>query len=157
MGKFGDLAFAPLPVQEKPRFGPCIKVSVLTGGGIKLSLNAEAYAAFNKPDALAVQTASDGDANYLKLAPAPLGQGWPLFEREAPKKDGGRPSASCRIAVHPWRPGLIHRAEEAEVEWDGATAVLKLPDWRAMLAGIEAAEAEDDGGDDDANASGGVH
>ena len=91
-----------------------------------------------------------GGAHFLKLTPAEKGRGWPLTEREMAAGRGiGALSATCKIASHPWTPGVTHRAQALEADWletPGLSVVgviVQLPDWKAMLAAIEAGGASD--------------
>lgn len=92
------LDFAPRPVVAKDA-APTVKVAVLKGGELKLTLGAGAYDRLGKPPALFVETAQNG-VGYLRLTPAKAGEGWPVTERALVKR--GRPFASCTVAVHPF-------------------------------------------------------
>lgn len=133
-----DLAFEPCPVRAPAERNATVKVAVLRSGAIKVMLGAGAYARLLKPVALAVETAGNDDAGYLRLTPAAAGAGWPARERDTPGRRGGQPFASVTIAVHPFTPGVVHRAQEVEADWGPAgpasSVVIALPDWAAMRA-----------------------
>ncbi|HYD87131.1 MAG TPA: hypothetical protein VEA80_06640 [Vitreimonas sp.] len=144
MSKFGNLAFKPVAVEE-PETERVIKVAVTKAGAVKLTFNAGAYAELGKPDAMKVEAASADGRDFLQLTPAKLGEGWPVMERDAPKSENGRPSGSCSIKVHPFKPGVWHGAEMAEAEWlGGGVVVVAMPDWASMrpAADDSASEAE---------------
>jgi hypothetical protein len=144
------LDFTPVPRVSAAKGAPAIKVRVLATGALQLCLNAPAYAKFGRPAALAVSAASGPDgAAYLKLEGVAAGDGLPVTRRLPPRaRDGGDAGevATCRVAAHPFTPGVVHRAQDVEVTWCGpgdADAVLTLPDWKAMRAalGVDADDA----------------
>lgn len=126
---------APVAVVAKPA---TIKVAVLKGNTIAVRLNSTAFEKLGQPGVLAVESASYGDDNFLKLSRAPHGaQGWPVATRLAPKGDRERPSAQINVHAHPFEPGVTHAPQEVEATWCDDDGVIALPDWPAMLSSID--------------------
>lgn len=125
-------------VPGEPRSEECrVRVAVLTGERIKLTFSAAAFAKLASPQALQVQAATDEvGANFLRLVSVEPGKGWVVSQRPSPK-DGARAFSSCTIDSHPFKIGVIHRAATAIAEWSDSDVILRMPDWKQMLAGIQ--------------------
>lgn len=129
-----DLKFEAVPVKTPAEAR--LRVALRAKGAISISMNAEAFEKLDLPAALNVKAArGDDGACFLRIESA-VGDGWPVIQRKP--KGGGRPGAICEIKVHPFSPGVVHRAQDVDTIWADRAAVLAMPDWRAMLAEFEA-------------------
>lgn len=140
MSKFESLDFAPLPVAP-PATPETVKVSVLKGGKLRVTLNAAAFEKLDEPDAFSVETAGgESKDGFLRCSVVPEGEGWPVIVRAFKDK---RSSASCTIAKHPFKPGVTHDAVECDVEWQGGGVfIVALPDWTSFVTTDESEPAE---------------
>lgn len=133
------LNFAPVPV--KARENACIKVGVIKGDVIKLSINADAFSRLGRPKALAVAAATDENGlHFQKVQTSETG--WPVTTRKPPR--GESLTAACRILSHPFKPGVTHAPHQVEAYWEADGVVLAMPNWERMLDEIELANSDGD-------------
>lgn len=119
---------------------PTIKVSVLKCGALKVSFSKSAHEKLlGSAKAVAVRGLSlvkGGD--FLEIVAGSSSAS--MFDLHAPRGRGG----FFVIHSHPFEPGVIHGAVECEFEKRETGAVVRMPDWQAMAAGLEEEDGEDD-------------